>query len=242
MHTNRSLKDICALFLCGLICTSLSMFSMLTHAATTETLVFVRHGEKPIDVDNGQLTCQGLNRSIALAPVLLSRFGTPDYLFAAAPEEKHDNAGKNYWYLRALGTIEPTAVAAGRTVDLSHGKNDIDNLEQELMSAPYQNARVFVAWEHNELDQLVQNIVHDNGGDSSIVPAWPDTDYDSIFVVSLVRQGSSAVPTFTQDHEGLDNQNSACPTAQAQSRPIFLLPSQVRRKSPAVSALPMHLH
>lgn len=242
MYSHRSFIEIRALFLCGLICTSLGLFPALTHAATTETLVFVRHGEKPIDVDNGQLTCQGFNRSIALAPLLLSRFGTPDYLFAAAPEEKHDNAGKNYWYLRALGTIEPTAVAAGRTINLSYGKNDINQLEQELMSAPYQNARVFLALEHNALDQLVQNIVHDNGGDSSIVPVWPDTDYDSIFIVSLIRQGSSAQLTFTQDHEGLDNQDAACPTAQAQGRPIFLLPSQVRRNSAAASERSLHLH
>lgn len=43
-------------------------------APTTETLVFVRHGEKPADVDNGQITCQGFNRYIALAAGAALRF------------------------------------------------------------------------------------------------------------------------------------------------------------------------
>ena len=50
-------------------------------AATTpaepkiETLVFVRHGEKPDD-DEGQLTVQGFNRALALPDVLIGKFGT----------------------------------------------------------------------------------------------------------------------------------------------------------------------
>jgi hypothetical protein len=37
-----------------------------------ETLIFVRHGEKPAN-DSGQLTCKGLNRALALPDVLLDR-------------------------------------------------------------------------------------------------------------------------------------------------------------------------
>ena len=43
-----------------------------------QTIVFFRPGEKP-SAGLGQLTCQGLNRAVALADVLIGKFGTPDY-------------------------------------------------------------------------------------------------------------------------------------------------------------------
>lgn len=211
-------------------------------ASTTETLVFVRHGEKPIDVDNGQLTCQGFNRAAALPPVLLGKFGTPDYLFAAAPVEKQDDQGNHYFYLRALATIEPTAVASAQTINLGYEKNAIDDLEKELMKPSYDDARVFVAWEHTELDKLVANIVRDTGGDASLVPAWQDDDYDGIFVVSLTRSGNQTSTTFTRDSEGLDDQDPLCPSA---SRSGVLPPSQqprVRSKGPGQLGEPSRLH
>ena len=95
MHNTRFRNG---LLLC--VAASLAMDACVALAQstpTTETLVFVRHGEKPADVDNGQLACQGFNRSIALAPVLLSEFGMPNYLFAAEPVEKQDDNGNNYY-------------------------------------------------------------------------------------------------------------------------------------------------
>ena len=42
-----------------------------------ETLVLIRHGEKPAD-GLGQLSCQGLNRSLALPGFPTSRFHATD--------------------------------------------------------------------------------------------------------------------------------------------------------------------
>lgn len=189
----------------------------LTSAAapTVETLVFIRHGEKPANIDNDQLTCQGQNRAVALPNILISKYGTPGYVFAVAPKEKQDDNGIDYWYLRALATIEPTAVAAGVTVDLKFGKSDIDDVESELAKSKYQNATVFLAWEHNELVTLASNIVKDNGGASGIVPAWPSEDYDSIYVVVVTRNGGQTSATFVYDNEGLgDNLPTTCSPGQ----------------------------
>ena len=49
-----------------------------------QTIVFIRHGEKP-DGGFGQLTCQGLNRALALAPTIARSFGKPDAIFAPNP-------------------------------------------------------------------------------------------------------------------------------------------------------------
>lgn len=183
--------------------------SAATPTVTTETLVLVRHGEKPANVDNGQLTCMGQNRALALPNVLIPKFGNPNYVFAAKTKEGKDSDGVDYWYLRALATIEPTAVAAGVTVDVKYKTNDYDKLEKELLKSQYQSSTVFIAWEHNDLDKLAANIVKDSGGDASVVPAWPDDDYDSIFVVTLVRDGSHTQAYFTHESEGLTGTLSA---------------------------------
>jgi hypothetical protein len=62
----------------------------LAHADTT--IVIVRHGEKPAQ-GLGQLSCRGLNRSLALAPVLLSRYGTPVAIYAPNPAVKKADKG-----------------------------------------------------------------------------------------------------------------------------------------------------
>jgi len=174
-------------------------------ASAVETLVLVRHGEKPANVDNGQLTCRGQNRALALPNVLIPRYGVPGYVFAVAPTQKQDDNGTDYWYLRALGTIEPTAVAAGVTINLKFGKSDIDKLETELAKTKYQNATVFLAWEHNELVNFATNVVRHNGGDPGVVPDWPSDDYDSVYALTLTRAGGVTSVAFAHDSEALGN-------------------------------------
>ena len=82
--------------------------------------MFFRHGEKP-SRGYGQLTCQGLNRALALPSVLLAKFGRPQYLYAPNPNVKiSDPSGLSY-YDRPLATIEPTAVRVGRDVWTRYG-------------------------------------------------------------------------------------------------------------------------
>ncbi|HXC36205.1 MAG TPA: hypothetical protein VNV43_10045, partial [Candidatus Acidoferrales bacterium] len=80
---------------------------------TVETLICIRHGEKPPG-GLGQLTCRGLNRSLALPDVLLKKFGAPQFIFAPNPTQKVDPGG--YYYVRPLTTIEPTAIRCGLPV------------------------------------------------------------------------------------------------------------------------------
>ncbi|AMG99808.1 Uncharacterised protein [Serratia liquefaciens] len=166
-----------------------------------ETLIFVRHGEKPAN-DSGQLTCTGLNRALALPDVLLDRYGKPDFIFAAGPKENKTGSS-----LRALSTIMPTAVRVGLPIGIQFHADDIAGLQQELLSDKYQNSRIFIAWEHKNLDKAVKNIVAARGGDASLVPEWPGSDFDSIFVVTL-DQGKVS---FRQEREGLTQLAESCP-------------------------------
>ena len=58
----------------SLFLTLLLLATVSTGARAEETIVFLRHGEKPSG-GYGQLTCQGFNRSLALPLVLTSKFG-----------------------------------------------------------------------------------------------------------------------------------------------------------------------
>lgn len=172
-------------------------------ALAQETLIFVRHGEKPAN-DSGQLTCKGLNRALALPDVLLDRYGKPDFIFAAGPKENKTGSS-----LRALSTIMPTAVRVGLPIGIQFHADDIAGLQQELLSDKYQNSRIFIAWEHKNLDKAVKNIVAARGGDASLVPEWPGSDFDSIFVVTLDQDKVS----FRQEPEGLTQLAQSCPFA-----------------------------
>jgi hypothetical protein len=186
----------------------LAVHAQTAPGQTVETLVCIRHGEKPPG-GLGQLTCRGLNRSLALPGVLLKKFGAPQFIFAPNPTQKVDPGG--YYYVRPLTTIEPTAIRCGLPVNTEFGYKEIDGLEDELEKPPYQNATVFVAWEHVLLDDFTKKLVKDCGGNPAQVPSWPGTDYDTIFVIKITRTGPHSSVTFTVDREGLNNLSDNCP-------------------------------
>src|SRR4051812_47167493 len=81
----------------------------ISEAHAQQTIVFFRHGEKPSG-GYGQLTCQGLNRALALPSVLLPKYGKPDFLYAPNPNVKIPDSAGEFYYDRPLATIEPLAI------------------------------------------------------------------------------------------------------------------------------------
>jgi hypothetical protein len=185
------------------------VFSPEPSGQTVETIVCVRHGEKPPG-GFGQLTCCGLNRALALPDVLLAKYGKPQFVFAPNPTQKVDGHG-GYYYVRPLMTIEPTAIRCGLPVNTQFGYREIKDLENELQKQEYQNAVIFVAWEHGLLDEFVKNLLKTNGGNPTQVPAWPGNDYDTIFLVKITHSKGGESVAFTIDHEGLNHLSDACP-------------------------------
>jgi hypothetical protein len=185
--------------------------STTASAQTVETIISFRHGEKPAG-GLGQLTCRGLNRALALPAVLLAKYGTPQFLFAPNPTQKVDGKDHNeYFYVRPLTTIEPTAIRCGLPVNTQFGYEEIKGLETELRKPEYQNATIFIAWEHYLLDDFVKDLVKSHGGDPTQVPPWPHDDFDSIFVVKITRSERWETVHFTIDHENLNNLSDSCP-------------------------------
>jgi hypothetical protein len=178
-------------------------------ARADQTIVFLRHGEKPSG-GYGQITCQGLNRALALPDVLIAKYGKPNYIYAPNPVVKISDPAGSFYYIRPLATIEPTAVRLGMNVWTKYGYNDIASLQAALITSTKANTIAFVAWEHLQLQKAVQNIMNAYGG-GSVVPAWVSGDYDSLYVVRVAYVGSTISAQFEIDHEGLNGQPTSCP-------------------------------
>ena len=179
---------------------------------SVETLVFVRHGEKPAQ-GFGQLSCQGLNRSLALPAVIAAKFGKPDAIFAPDPGQQKNDSGHPYYYIRPLATIEPTAIQFEMPVQTPYGFAQIDKLSNALVDPAYRNKLVVVAWEHKLIEKLVRQIVSAHGGNANDVPKWHSDDFDSIYIVKLAWQGGTPHATFQHSEEGLNGRSADCPCA-----------------------------
>jgi hypothetical protein len=193
---------------------SIALFFLLfisgtVNARAEQTIVFFRHGEKPAG-GYGQITCQGLNRALALPHVLLANYGTPGYLYAPSPAIKVSDQAGSFYYVRPLATLEPTAVRLGMPVNTKYGYNDVKGLQASLIMPTKADTTTFVAWEHLMLQKVVQNIMTAYGG-GAVVPPWPAGDYDSVYVVRVSYIGTTISAQFQRDREGLDGQPTTCP-------------------------------
>jgi hypothetical protein len=165
-------------------------------------IVFIRHAEKP-EGGFGQLTCQGLNRALALAPIIAQSFGKPHAIFAPNPSHPKKDAGIFYDYVRPLATVEPTAVLFGLPIDVSLDFDDRKGLIAALEKRRAQDHNVFVlvACEHKQIAPANLHEVKD----------WDSKDFDSIYVIAIEHSRNSTRATFEHKHEGLDGQPNTCP-------------------------------
>jgi hypothetical protein len=180
----------------------------------TQTLVFLRHGEKP-DEGLGQLNCQGLNRALDLATLLPERFGKADYVFAANPS-RHVEEGsqdQSYSYIRPLMTITPSAVRLGLPVNIDFGANDTDELADELLSDKYRNATIYTAWSHGYLPELINTVAGKAlGEDRVITEDWSGDDFDTLYVLTLTWHDGKASLLSRNVRQGLNGGPHSCPT------------------------------
>jgi hypothetical protein len=174
------------------------------YAVGKETIVFVRHGEKPKE-EFGQINCQGLNRALALPAVIRKSFGNPDAVFAPNPSDDRED----FDYLRPLATIEPTAIALGKPVNTRIAFYDTNGLVKALNDPSRRDSLVLVAWEGRKIPEAARKLLSDNGGDPSKVKDWDGADFDSIYVVTIDWANGKA--DFEQKSEGLNGQPESCP-------------------------------
>ncbi len=193
----------------------LPCFAAQTSQGNGETIVLVRHGEKPPS-GLGQLTCKGLNRSLALPALLIGRYGRPDFIYAPDPavQVNDGNSTPTYSYVRPLATIEPTAIRLGLPVNTQIGFDQIAALQQVLLQPAYSHSLIFVAWEHYYLHKFAEQLLQSYGGDPSQVPDWASGDYETIYILHIARPDSGGTPHVTLEiqKENLGNTlKDTCP-------------------------------
>jgi len=87
-------------------------------------------------------------------------------------------------------------------------------LQQELLQPAYAHSVIFVAWEHFYMQKFAEQILKSYGGNSSRVPDWPGSDYETIYVIHITRTASGAAPhaTFEIQQENLGSKlKDVCP-------------------------------
>jgi hypothetical protein len=163
-----------------------------------ETIVMIRHGEKP-PAGFGQLSCRGLNRALALPPLLIGRYGKPDAIYAPNPavEVQEGKMGPHYSYVRPLATLEPTAIRLGMPVNTQIGYDQIGELQKALLQPAYAHSLIFVAWEHGLLYSFAKQLLKEYGDGAFLLPSWPGWDYGTVYVFHVTRPQDNGQPHVT---------------------------------------------
>ena len=180
----------------------------------TQTLVFLRHAEKP-EGGLGQLNCQGLNRAIDLSTLLPEKFGKADYVFAANPTRNVEEGelDNSYSYIRPLMTISPAAIKLGLPVNIEFSANDTSDLARELLEDKYHNSTIYTAWSHGYLPELINKVAGKAVGEKqNITDDWAGNDFDSLYVLTLTWHNGKASLQSHSYKQGLDNGKESCPT------------------------------
>jgi len=180
----------------------------------TQTLVFLRHAEKP-EGGLGQLNCQGLNRAIDLSTLLPEKFGKADYVFAANPTRNVEEGelDNSYSYIRPLMTISPAAIKLGLPVNIEFSANDTSDLARELTEDKYHNSTIYTAWSHGYLPELINKVAGKAVGEKqTITDDWASGDFDSLYVLTLTWHNGKASLQSHSYKQGLDNGKATCPT------------------------------
>ena len=205
----RLIRQFSYRFICGMLLLS----GTASPASAERTIVIIRHAEKP-NQGLGQLSCRGLNRSLALAPMLLERYGRPIAIYAPNPAIKKNDNGIAYAYVRPLATIEPLAISAGLPVTLDWGMSDTEPLARMILAKA--NGTQIIAWEHHWAETLARQLLSKLGEDPTVVPTWGDSDFDGIFVIRGIKDAQNKEQiTFSREAETLPDLSDQCPHQRA---------------------------
>lgn len=109
-------------------------------------VVILRHGEKPSDPRNPDLSPIGVQRADMLARAISALFPKPDFLFAAAPSRNSN---------RPVETLTPLAMALTLPLHADIADSDFEVLVDDLLHDPiYSNKVAIVCWHHGNIPDL----------------------------------------------------------------------------------------
>ncbi|KAL7939915.1 hypothetical protein V8C35DRAFT_18732 [Trichoderma chlorosporum] len=157
--------------------------------ASAQTVYLIRHGEKPSDDSDPNLSSQGLQRAQCLRTVFgASSSYDIQYIIAEKPKD-----GSR---IRPLDTVTPLAQDLGLTVDTSCGKTDSDCVA-DLVDNYDGSGNILICWEHGELTNIAESL-----GDKN-APEYPDDSFNLIWTDPLPYNQITSITS--ENCPGLDN-------------------------------------
>lgn len=179
-------------------------------------ILIIRHAEKPDDPADPNLSPDGYRRAWALANLIPSEFGTPDFLFACRKSRASN---------RPIETITPLSQVTGVPIDSTFRDKDYAALGQEILSdSKYSDKFLLVCWHHEEIPGLARAL-----GAQDAPSQWPAESFDRIWRLTYDDVGTV---TFTDLPQNLSSTATTSDTRRATSAPSGRSPSKPSRINP----------
>ena len=147
-------------------------------------VVLIRHAEKPPNGDH--LSCQGLNRALALSGALYPMIGRPDFVYVPTIP-----AGQSTNHARMLETIAPFAIKYNLTISNNFDESNVSGLAEDILK---KKGTVLVIWEHKSIESIARAL-----GVTDHHLSWDSDDYDSIWIIDF----SNGTAHLEKKREGL---------------------------------------
>jgi hypothetical protein len=171
---------------------------------TNETLYIIRHAEAHPqgDWDDGNYVGAGQWRALALPSALRGKIH-PTQVYSIDPAQPiqgtQSASGVSTWsYVRPSLTVEPYAIANNLPFRLAEGfdwNSGQSTSNFFFNGGRFSNSSVLLAWEHDRIPLTVNALISSyfpQGGAPAAL-TWPDSDYDTVWTVTLDGQGNLAV-------------------------------------------------
>jgi len=190
---------------------------MTTETVGPQTVMFIRHGEKPGDGgpphgidhdgerDDHALSVRGWTRAGALAPYFTYRANSTKLKLAIPERIIATKANSDYHSKREVNTETPLARRLGLAVDTSFAHDEVAQLSASVLS---DGRPTLIVWHHGSMVDLVKTFPIVNLGD--VPEKWPHDRFDLIWV--LTRAAGQATFQFTSAAQELLDGDEPNPT------------------------------
>jgi broad specificity phosphatase PhoE len=150
-------------------------------------IVLLRHAEEADDENSLDLSPQGRLRAEKLAKYVPKAFGTPQFVFAAAPSDSS---------VRCYLTVRVLADALNLQIDGSYRAREFAALAAKLFGDPvFDDAIVVIAWTHKELPSLAAYL---NVRRSDFPRSWDEEVFNVIYELTYRRASRPKVRRIKQ--------------------------------------------
>ena len=183
-----------------------------------ETVYMMRHAEAHPTLwwEDGNYVAAGQWRALDLPNALLGKFNpVPTQIYSIDPAQATPSGRLNFSYVRPSLTVEPYAIASNlpynlvADLEVFNIPGSVEQTNQFFFNDPpfpsdpvllpqqppsFSGQTVLLAWEHAHFEPMVKELLESyKYGGGQPVSSWPDTDYDTIWTVTLDGVGNLTV-------------------------------------------------